>query len=532
MLLNLVTISWSGEKPMLNRLNRRLKIGLIYLVVGGSIELTMIPVGSTTPLPLWGQAPDQLVENNGSGEPSIEPTFVEETTVEETTMKLAAHQMSDLAGEIDAYLQAHHEIGWFSGAVIVLKADKTVFTRGYGMASLEYQLPNTPQTRFRLGSVTKQFTAAAILQLQDRGLIDVHAPISTYLPDYPHGERITLHHLLTHTAGIPNLTSFGDYTQWMALPTTLEELIARFQDLPLEFEPGKEFRYSNSGYILLTQVIETVSGQSYSDYLQEHLLEPLGMENTGYEYPLAVIEGLANGYQFTDDGYLKAKYLNMSVPQGAGGLYSTVEDLARWNQFLFDHGVGDEKILSHEEIATMTSPSVPMNPDEAPHRFYGYGLVINKQPNQQRIGHGGGINGFVTNLVYYPDQDVSVAVLSNVETANIEGISQDVAAIVFGEPYSKPTVSEVVKVDPSVYEDYIGTYQVEPEFELTITTQGNQLRIQGTGQPILNLYPTSETEFFVRVIDVGVVFNQGSDGTVESLTLVQNGQEIVAPRVN
>ncbi|WP_293071948.1 MULTISPECIES: serine hydrolase [unclassified Moorena] len=446
-----------------------------------------------------------------------------------SVMKLAAHQMSGISAEIDAYLKAHHEIGWFSGAVIVLKAGKTMFTRGYGMASLEYQLPNTPQTRFRLGSVTKQFTAAAILQLQDLGLVDVHAPVSTYLPDYPHGNRITLHHLLTHTAGIPNLTSFQDKTQWMAKPTTLEELIARFQDLPLEFEPGKEFRYSNSGYVLLTQVIETVSGQSYGNYLKEHLLQPLGMENTGYEYPLAVIDGLANGYQFTDDGYLKAEYINMFVPQGAGGLYSTLEDLARWNQFLFDHGVGDETILRDKAIATMTSPLVPMNPDETPHLFYGYGLVINKQPKHQRIGHGGRINGFVTNLEYYPDQDVSVAVLSNVQTANIEQISQDLAAIVFGEPYSKPTVSEV---DPSVYEGYIGTYQVAPEFQVTITTQANQLRIQGTGQSIFNLYPTSETEFFTWVIDLRVVFNQGSDGTVESVTLLQNGQETVAPRVD
>lgn len=159
-------------------------------------------------------------------------------------MEVPAHRKSTLRTEIDVYLQAHSELGWFSGSVIVVCARETVFVRGYGMASLEYQVPNSPQTRFRLGSMTKQFTAATILQLQERGLLEVQATVSTYLPDYPHGDRITLHHLLTHTAGIPNLTSFPDYLKWMRLPTTLEELIARFKDLPLEFEPGAQYRYS------------------------------------------------------------------------------------------------------------------------------------------------------------------------------------------------------------------------------------------------------------------------------------------------
>ncbi len=518
----------------------------LLLSVGGWIGQGMVRVVLATPLPRLAPTStppfDPFFSEDTSEKHSVDPIptqgnsaeaiLTEVTLIKETAKELSARRMSALTTEIDAYLKAHYELGWFSGSVLVVRAGEIVFARGYGMASLEYQVPNSPQTRFRLGSVTKQFTAAAILQLQERGLLDVQAPVSTYLPDYPDGDRITLHHLLTHTAGIPNLTSFPDYLEWMRLPTTLDELIARFKDLPLEFEPGEQYRYSNSGYILLTQVIETVSGRSYADYLKEHLLHPLGMENTGYEHPLAVIDGLASGYQLTNDGYQRAEHINMSVPQGAGGLYSTVEDLARWNQFLFDDGVRDETILSDGTIATMTSPLVPMAPDDAPNLFYGYGLVIGDQPERLRIGHGGGINGFVTNLIFFPDQNLTIAVLCNVAPANPELISQDLAAILFGEPYERPTIPDAVTVEPSVYERYVGTYQVAPEFQVRITIEADQLQIQGTGQPALTLYPTSETEFFARVIDLRIVFNQATDGTVESLTLLQNGQEIVAPRAD
>ena len=163
----------------------------------------------------------------------------------------------------------------------------------------------------------------------------------------PNGERITIHHLLTHTAGIPSLTSFPDYLEWMKQPTTLEDLMARFQDLPLEFEPGEQFRYSNSGYTLLTQIIEQVSEQSYADYLQTQLLAPLGLEDTGYEHPLAVIDSLASGYQFTGEGYQQAEYVNMAVPAGAGGLYSTLDDLIRWQQFLIN--ADNQKLLPADE---------------------------------------------------------------------------------------------------------------------------------------------------------------------------------------
>ncbi|MEM9808794.1 MAG: serine hydrolase [Cyanobacteria bacterium P01_D01_bin.56] len=437
-------------------------------------------------------------------------------------------QNPTLIAEFDAYLQAHYETERFMGAAaVVAQPDEIIFINGYGMANLEHQVPNARSTKFRIGSITKQFTAAAILQLQDQGLLDVQAPVATYLPDYPNGDRITIHQLLTHTAGIPNLTSFPDYLEWMKQPTTLENLIARFQDLPLEFEPGAQYRYSNSGYILLTQVIEVISGQSYADYLQTHLFIPLGLENTGYEAPLAVVEGLASGYQFTGEDYQRAEHINMAVPAGAGGLYSTLEDLIHWHQFLITAN-RPSGILSDAAIAAMKTPYIPMGED-APGLSYGYGLIMGAQGF---IFHGGGINGFVTYLGSLPDEGVTVAVLSNVENANPSQMAEDLLAILKGQPYQLPTTEETVAVEPEVLERYVGTYQVTPEFQVSITVESGHLHIQGTGQPKIPLYPASENEFFARVLEFRIFFDTAADGMVESATLLQNGQTLPAPKID
>jgi len=442
-----------------------------------------------------------------------------------TTMTIAAPLTANTA-EINAYLQAHHDLQRFSGTVLIMRDGDTLFANSYGMADLTHQVPNALNTKFRIGSITKQFTAAAILQLQDRGLLHVNAPLTTYLPDYPYPE-VTLHHLLTHTAGVPNMTSFPDYLQWMRLPTTLDEVIARFVDRPLEFTPGEQFSYSNSGYVLLTKVIEVVSGQSYDDYLRDRLLAPIGMDNTGYEQPLAIIDGMASGYVGGDDGYRQAEYINMAVPQGAGSLYATAGDLARWNQFLFDEA-RDPMILSDDAVAAMMNPAAQMDP-ENPDMFYGYGLVIN-QAEPRRIGHGGGINGFVSSLGHRPEQNQAIIILSNVATASLDKISGDLAAILAGEPYDLPALPDAVALDPALYERYVGTYQLSPEFAIAITSESGQFYGQGTGQPKLALYPSSETEFFARAFELKITFNVDEDGVVESLTLLQGGQELVALR--
>ncbi|HSM82869.1 MAG TPA: serine hydrolase, partial [Nodosilinea sp.] len=304
-------------------------------------------------------------------------------------------------------------------------------------------------------------------------------------------------------------------------------LIARFQDLPLEFEPGSQYRYSNSGYVLLSQVIETVSGQSYGDYVQDNLLTPLGMENTGYDQPSP---GLAQGYRGNGQDYQSVPSTHPTTAQGAGGLYSTVGDLARWNQALFGNVPGDRAVLSEAAIAAMTTPQVAVDMAAAPDLYYGYGLVINNQSDNRLIGHGGGISGFVSSLLYLPTQDATIVVLSNVESINPEQISAGLAAMLQGEAYDLPQALDAVTVEAAVLERYVGTYQFAPEFQIAITVEDGQLYAQGTGQPAIALYPASDTEFFALAPDLRIVFNLTASGAVESLTLIQGGQNTVVPR--
>lgn len=440
---------------------------------------------------------------------------------------------AETVAKIDAYLDAYAQTGKFSGSVTITQGQIGGMTRSYDLANREHQVANTGTTKFRIGSVTKQFTAVAILQLQEKGLLDVQAPVSTYLPDYPNGDLITVHHLLTHTAGIPEYLDpevFPDLAEWMRLSSSLDQLVDRFKDLPLEFEPGEKFKYSNSGYVLLTQIIETVAEQPYAEYLQANVFDPLGMKNTGYEVPQTVISNLAQGYLFIGkETYLQASPFDMSIPQGAGGLYSTVEELANWNRFLHE----DEypAVLRKTAKAMMMTPIVQMEPEESPDTFYGYGLVIDNHLGRQRVHHNGGISGFASSLARYPDEALTIVVLSNFETALPSRIMKDLAAIAFGEPYEIPTQPEAITLDPAIYEKYAGTYQLLPAMQITIRVEDGELTAQATGQNSFVLYPTSETDFFAEVADITVTFSLSKAGTIEGLTLRQMGQELFAPKI-
>ena len=443
--------------------------------------------------------------------------------------------------DIEAYLDAAAEVKHFSGAVLILQsADATSPTespspiiRTYGLANQEHQVAIAPETKFRIGSVTKQFTAAAILQLQEKKLLDLQVPISEYLPDYPQGDRITIHHLLTHTAGIPeylNPEAFPDLQEWLRQTSTLEQIVARIQAVPLNFEPGEKFNYSNSGYILLTQIIEFVSGESYADYLQTHFFDPLALANTGYETPPFVIPQLAQGYLFMgNDTYLHSQPLDMSLPQGAGGLYSTVADLAQWTQWL--HSNTESDVLSADARKRLMQPAVLMEPDTRPELFYGYGIVIDTHLERSRTHHSGGISGFASTLARYPDESLTIAVLSNLETATPSQIAEDIAAIAFDKPYQLPKLQAAIDLDPALYEKYIGTYQLLPEMQVAINVVDGQLTAQATGQESFVLYPTSEVNFFATVAEIEVTFSLSDSKEVEGLTLRQLGRDLFAPKI-
>jgi CubicO group peptidase (beta-lactamase class C family) len=426
--------------------------------------------------------------------------------------------MPEILTKVDEYLKAYLERGQFSGSVLVAGNGQVLFSQGYGMANYELDVPNTPQTKFRLGSITKQFTALAIMQLQEKGHLNVKDSLAQYLPNYPNAEQITLHHLLTHTSGIPNFTSFPDYLETMMLPLPVEKIIARFKDNPLEFQPGEKYQYSNSNYILLGFLIEQVSGQSYESYLQDHLFNPLQMKNTGYDHHSLLLKNRASGYSRREQQLVNAGYLDMSIPHGAGALYSTVEDLYLWDRALYT-----EQLLSKPSLETMFTPFLDQ---------YGYGFLISHLFNRKLVAHDGGVNGFVSDLHRYIDDDVFIVILSNFEFSPIYKLSRDLGAILFGEAYELPGNRVAISVDPSVYQAYVGDYELLPELILTIKTKENRLLAQATDQPRFEIFPESEVDYFNNELNILITFQKNEKNDVKQLIFKQYGTETMAPKIN
>jgi CubicO group peptidase (beta-lactamase class C family) len=325
----------------------------------------------------------------------------------------------DVHSRLDAYLDAKHQRNEFRGVVLIVRNDSTLFSKGYGAAHEKTKAPNTPQTVFRLGSVTKQFTAAAILQLQEQGKLSVQDRICQYVENCPAAWKdITLHQLLIHASGVFNYTDLPGFSAHSREPHTVAQLLARFRDKELQFTPGSKAVYSNSNYLLLGHVIEQVSGKPYDAYLQANLFGPLGLKHTGYEKEGDGVANRAQGYVKGPLGLEEAAPVHMSVPFAAGGLYSTPEDLKRWNQLL--HG---GKVLSPQSLRAMTT---------AHQDGFGYGLVIDRHEDRKRIHHGGRINGFASYVSYYPDQNVYVILMSNQGRIGADAINVELANLWFG----------------------------------------------------------------------------------------------------
>ncbi len=415
----------------------------------------------------------------------------------------------DTTAKFDEYMSGLAKQDRFMGSVLVARDGKVVFSKGYGMANLEFDIPNTPNTKFRLGSVTKQFAAASILLLQERGKLSVQDPICKYVENCPKTwEPITIHHLLSHTGGLPNFTSFPDYGKTMMMPTTMDGLIARFKDKPLEFQPLEKWNYSNSGYVLLGHIIEKAAGESFESFLQKSILDPLKMQNTGYDLHHKILKNRATGYSQSGTGKVNSVYLDMTIPHAAGAMYSTTEDLFLWNEALF----GDKLLSAKSREAMMT---VVKND-------YAYGIGVNKTHNRTMVSHGGGINGFNTFLARFPAEKVTVVVLRNIDggSPGPGKISNDLAALLFGEKL-EPAIA---KVDPKIYDAYVGEYQLAPNFILAVKRDGDRLMTQATGQGEIEIFPESETKFFPKVMEAKLTFVKDESGKVTHLILQQNGE--------
>lgn len=425
----------------------------------------------------------------------------------------AAPPDSRLQQIIESYVNNHQ----FMGSVLVAKGGNTILNQGYGSADLEWNIPNSPDSKFRLGSITKQFTAACVLLLQERGKWNVHDPVKKYLSDSPPAwDKITIFNLLTHTSGIPNFTSFPDYRNTEAQSTTPEQLVARFRNKPLDFEPGAKWSYSNSGYVLLGYLIERVSGETYQKFLQDNIFTPLDMKDSGYDSNSAIIMHRASGYTPSPHGIENAGFINMTIPFSAGGIYSTTGDLLKWERGLFGG-----KLLKPESLKEMTTPFK---------NDYAFGLVVTTSFGRKKIAHDGGIEGFNTQLQYWPDEQLAIAVLGNLNGSAPGAIGAEIAAALHGENVILPSERKEIKLSPEQLSAYVGTYQLAPGVELKVTLEGDQLQTQLTGQPKVAIYPETPTLFFLKVVDAQLEFKKDASGKVTQVTLHQNGRDMVAPK--
>jgi len=327
----------------------------------------------------------------------------------------------ELEDSIDSYLNPLIVSHSFMGSILIAKGDSILFLKSYGYANLEHFVPNSSNTIYRIGSMTKQFTATAIMLLAEENKISVESKLSDFIPDYPNGNRITVHHLLTHTSGIPNYTKLPDYESTMCLPASLTDLIGRIKNLPLEFEPGSKFKYSDSGYLLLTYIIEKASGLTYSEFLDKHIFQPLGMNYTGYDNK-KIIKNRASGYSILKESneIVNADYIDMSVPQGAGGLYSTVLDLYKWDRSFYT-----DFLLSKESKEKMFTFYIA-------EYGYGWGREI-RENGRISIGHNGMINGFLSIIHRFVADNTVIVILANTDNFEVNNIFNQIPAIYFME---------------------------------------------------------------------------------------------------
>ncbi|MCB0517590.1 MAG: beta-lactamase family protein [Lewinellaceae bacterium] len=410
----------------------------------------------------------------------------------------------EVTDKLDNYLKAYLTNRYFSGAVLVAQKGKILLRKGYGMANDEQGIPVLPETKFRIASLTKSFTAMAVMQLEEAGKLSLEDKLQQYLPTYPRGGDITLFQILHHTSGIPDLLAFPAYWEKLQDTCTAAEAVEIFKNQPLNFEPGSQWEYSNSNYVLLGYIIENITGQGLPDYFEQHIFKPLGMKNTGWEGAMPIETFGATGYQLQAQSRVAMPPVNMSVNHGAGALFSTVDDLYKWDRALYT-----EKLVKRATLEKIFTPHL---------NAYGggWGIMPHQRFGKAFIFMNGRFSGFSANISRYPDDDICIIVLSNLMDIDPRIIGDNLAAILFGEEVVKPSSRTRKEVPSEVLRQYVGTFHFEkmsPPLDVEITLDGNgKLWRSIAGRPDKELIPAEENVFFYEDNDVDIVFeNVGNE---------------------
>ena len=413
--------------------------------------------------------------------------------------------------EFDKLLQDAFKPEGPGATVLVAQKGKIIYEKAFGMANLELSVPMNPHHVFRIGSVSKQFTGAAILQLAEQGKLSLQDDLTKFIPDYPtQGKKITVEHLLTHTSGIKSYTEMKEWdAEVQRKDFTPAALVDFFKNQPMDFEPGTQWRYDNSGYVLLGYIIEKVSGQPYGEYVREHLFKPLGMNRSYYGDVAPVIKDRVSGYSQADvEGtYANAAYLSMTQPYAAGSLLSTVEDLYTWTIAL--HG---GKVVKPESFKKATTSFIL--PDGT-NTHYGYGLQMGNLLGSPTVEHSGGIHGFLSDLVYLPKEDICVAILTNCDCEPPRDLTAKLAAITLGKPF----VPTAIAIDAGSLEQYVGVYENDKKEQRVITAEKGQLYSLRTGGSKYKVIPFAPDQFYFEgsISRITFVHEKGGKKVVQAL---------------
>jgi CubicO group peptidase (beta-lactamase class C family) len=526
-----------------------------------------------------------------------------------------------LTAKIDALLEKTYKAGEPGAALLIKKDGRILHRKGFGTADLELGLPVAPDMSFRLGSITKQFTAVAILMLEEQGKLSVKDPVDKYLPDFPTpGKTITIENLLTHTSGVVSYTALPEWLPLWRKDMSVAELIGLFKDKPLEFGPGEHWKYSNSGYVLLGAVIEKAAGLTYESFIQKNIFEPLGMTHSYYGSASRVLPWRIPGYDAEGKAFVNAPYISMTQPYAAGSLLSSVDDLVLWYE-----GLLSGKLIKRESLERAWTP---FKLNDGSNTGYGYGWAVSDYRGHRLIEHGGGIMGFSTYGMLFPGDRTLILLLTNSAIAgrDPEPFAVQIADLVLGlaPPEMKPVVlaeadlaplagiyadweknevtvvregaslfaqmpggskrallplgrlefaiqdrptrlvferkgggpaesvntvarngvgtrfertaktppaeRRVAAVDPKILSRYPGEYALAPTFSIVVTLENGRLMTQPTGQPKIEIFPESETRFFLKVVDAQIEFQVDGEGKATGLVLTQGGRKMPAKK--
>lgn len=528
---------------------------------------------------------------------------------------------AELFGKVDKLLAGVYQPNETGATALIARKGTVIYKKALGMANLELNVPMQIDNVFRIGSISKQFTAVAILQLKEQGKLDLQDDITKFIPDYPtHGYTITVEQLLNHTSGIKSYTSMKEWDEQVRRKDfTPAAMVDYFKNQPMEFAPGTKWNYNNSGFFLLGYIIEKASGKTYQQYIADNIFKPVGMANSYYGEDSPLIKNRVSGYEPGKDAVVNADYLSMTQPYAAGSLLSTVEDLYKWHQAVHSYKLIKKEVMDKAFISSKLLSGKATN--------YGYGWFIGNLQGSPTIEHGGGINGSLTNAIYLPNEDVFVAVFSNCTCKPPSEVSTKIAGLIINKPFGEQKEITVTGIDlnkyTGVYENedgepriiridsnrltsqrgegtvykikpyaknkyffensmslleftedangnitghkfstgtqpetywkktdkpiaaapkeiqvadkilasYTGEYELQPNFIITVTAEGNKLFAQATSQPKFELFATTETMWFLKVVDAKVEFVKDETGKVSKLILNQGGQKMDGKKI-